>query len=582
MKNYYQLLKDPSDESKALIRPEDSPEEIKKAIKKAMRFWDKRTSASGDAQQKAEEVMLLLTEAREVLTEAEAKKQYDEELQRAEREEKERLAAEAEERRQREEEKKQKLAAEAAAKQREAEERRKKEEEARKERERIREEAERKREEEARRIREQQLARQRKRRPWRGGVVSLILNLIFVILIAWPVLSLGHLLPKEASFEPMYLYGEYSYLIKTDEAKGQYRDFDTWQGSLSDPDKTHSWTISDVFSYKATNFYADKTLSAVMYEDGAMVYDGNYVRFMNYKPQTSEYIALDVEQKGYTIISGRFNEENRQVYVMTNGPSAVWQSGHGSQHWNEKYQWNQDYNSLSGTERYDYLFGILTEAEEKNGELGNYDFFTCLYSYGNGELLRYKEGTAWFAETGDGEIRLYKYEQGSGNTKTLTVKRSYEGHGLGYFTSNNSFYYVDQNQVMRLRLKKEDPEPECVSTGESKIGSINFIRHSNELNLLYTVPEAGKWVLDVVDSDHRETHDLQFRDSILFASSTRLFIYKDMEIPKWAASFEDMYRKVAVMSDVYGIEGTASKTVLKILKIDFEQSYECNSFVMKD
>ena len=133
MKNYYQLLKDPSDESKALIRPEDSPEEIKKAIKKAMRFWDKRTSASGDAQQKAEEVMLLLTEAREVLTEAEAKKQYDEELQRAEREEKERLAAEAEERRQREEEKKQKLAAEAAAKQREAEERRKKEEEARKE-----------------------------------------------------------------------------------------------------------------------------------------------------------------------------------------------------------------------------------------------------------------------------------------------------------------------------------------------------------------------------------------------------------------------------------------------------------------
>ena len=48
--NYYERLRDPENESKPLIQKDNTPEEIKKAIKRSLRVWDKRASASGEGQ----------------------------------------------------------------------------------------------------------------------------------------------------------------------------------------------------------------------------------------------------------------------------------------------------------------------------------------------------------------------------------------------------------------------------------------------------------------------------------------------------------------------------------------------------
>ncbi|MBQ3865163.1 MAG: hypothetical protein II781_04925, partial [Clostridia bacterium] len=216
MESLYTLLTDPSDESKPLIRLEDSPEDIKKAIRKAMRVWDKRTSATGEAQQKAEQMMLWLTEARQTLTDPESKKAYDEKL--AEQEAEQRRLEEEERRlRQQEEEERRKQQEEAnRERQRILAEQRRKAEEERKRLEEQRREEQRRREEEARRALEEERARQAKKRPLRGGVVSFVLNFVLILVIAWAVVSWGHLVPKKASLEPVYLLGEYNYLTGTD------------------------------------------------------------------------------------------------------------------------------------------------------------------------------------------------------------------------------------------------------------------------------------------------------------------------------------------------------------------------------
>ena len=586
--NYYERLRDPENESKPLIQKDNTPEEIKKAIKRSLRVWDKRASASGEGQQKAQDTADLLREAREALCDEESKARYDADLKQAEEDEKARLAAEEERRRLEEEARQKQLEAEMAARRREAEERWKREEAERRERERLRQEAQKRREEEARRKREAELARQARRRPRRRSVISPVLNLILLAVLIWPLLSWTHLIPRAVSFEPLYHLSEYERAITDDRAAKWYEGtLIEWKGVPAEPE-THrnNWLVSDILSYKAANFTADRTIGAVMYEDGAMIYDGNFVRFMQYEPRASQYLALNIKQNGFTAVSGIFEKEKREVYVLTNGPSASWTSRSGFRKWNTKGQWGRQYNQLSGTERYAYLFDLLTEMakEGKNIYSNDYEMYACLYSYANGELLNYYEdGSAWFAENTGTGIHLYKYAQSAGKVMERTLTRTYTGHGLGYFVVGGTMFYVDGNKIMRIHLVLEDPKPETALTAKSRIGAVNYMLRSDGTDLVYTLPEEGIWVL--ADSTHRESHELGYDDPILFAGSTELLIYEDIklpDLPEWMAPLQEIWRKIAASSKFYGITNAPSKAVLKLLGLDFGKFYGCTGWTFKD